>query len=69
VSREVVGHVIQQLLTDESLRVRFAVDPDETIAELLCRGFDLSAEEIEVFARTDARVWFWSPDLVGHRLH
>lgn len=68
-SHQVVGHVIQQLLTDENLRLRFALDPDETIAELICGGVELTAEEIEVFVRTDARLWFWSPALVGHRLH
>ena len=68
-SHQVVGHVIDQLLRDEDLRVRFALDADDTIAELICRGFDLTAEEIEIFVRTDPRLWFWNPLLVGYRVH
>lgn len=68
-SHQFVGHVIHHLLTDEDLRVRFAVDPIETIAELIYRGFDLTAEEIEVFVRTDARLWFWNSALIGRRSH
>ena len=53
-----VVKVVEQLLTDENLRVRLALDPIETVAELCLRGFDLSGEEIDLFCRTDARVWF-----------
>ena len=67
--RPVVGDVIQHLLTDDDLRVRFALDPDDTITELICRGFDLATEEIEIFVRTDPRLWFWSSALFGHRVH
>jgi hypothetical protein len=68
-SRQVVGHVINHLLTDEDLRVRFAINPIEAIADLMCLGCELTADEIEVFVRTDARLWFWSSALVGDRLH
>ena len=68
-SHQVVGHVIHHLLTDQGLRLRFAIDPVETITELIGRGFELSAEEIDVFMRTDARLWFWSAAHVGDRLH
>jgi hypothetical protein len=53
-----VRKVVEQLLTDENLRIRLAFDPIETVAELCLRGFDLSGEEIDLFCRTDARVWF-----------
>ena len=53
-----VGKVIEKLLTDENLRIRFALDRMETVAELCLRGFDLSREEIDLFCRTDARLWF-----------
>jgi hypothetical protein len=53
-----VGRVVEQLLTDENLRIRFALDRIETVAELCLRGFDLSWEDIDVFCRTDARLWF-----------
>lgn len=68
-SRRIVGKVIHHLLTDEDLRVRFAISPVETIADLMCRGCELTAEEVEVFVLTDARLWFWSSSLVGGRLH
>jgi hypothetical protein len=69
VSYQVVGQVIHHLLTDEDLRVRFAMNAVDTIAELMCRGCELTEEEIDVFVRTDARLWFWSSVLVGDRLH
>ena len=52
-SRSGVGMVVDALLTDEDLRLRFAFDRIETIAELCLRGFDLSQDEIELFGRTD----------------
>ena len=57
-SRTDVGMVVEQLLTDENLRIRFAHDRIETVVDLFRRGFDLSPEEIDLFFRTDARVWF-----------
>jgi hypothetical protein len=56
-SRAGVGLVIGQLLTDENLRIRFALDRMEMLAELFLRGFDLSQDEIELFSRTDADLW------------
>jgi hypothetical protein len=57
-SRTGVGMVIDKLLTDENLRIRFALDRIETVAELCLRGFDLSPDEIDLFCRTDAGLWF-----------
>jgi hypothetical protein len=53
-----VGIVVEKLLTDENLRIRLALEPMETVAELLLQGFDLTGDEIELFWRTDPRVWF-----------
>jgi hypothetical protein len=50
--------VVEKLLTDEILRTRFAFDRLETVAELLLQGFDLTRDEIDIFCRTDPRVWF-----------
>jgi hypothetical protein len=50
--------VVERLLTDEHLRIRFALDRMETVAELLLQGFDLTRDEITLFCRTDPRVWF-----------
>jgi hypothetical protein len=59
-SQQMVENVIDELLTDEDLRIRFIVDRMETLAELCLRGFELSGDEIDLFCRTDARLWCWS---------
>jgi hypothetical protein len=59
-----VGIVIDELLTDEDLRIRFALDPIETVAELCLQGVELTRDEINLFCRTDARLWF-----VGDRVN
>jgi len=64
-SQRMVGIVVQTLLTDEDLRVRFAIDPIKTLAELNFLGIELTSEEMDVFVRTDARVWFWNRELVS----
>ena len=64
-----VGMVIEKLLTDENLRIRFALDRMETVAELFLRGFDLSQDEIELFSRTDADLWFLGEPVRGERQH
>jgi hypothetical protein len=68
-SQQIVGDVIDRLLNDEDLRVRFAVDRIEALAELSFRGFLLTPEEIDVFIRTDARLWFWGDAVLGARVH
>ena len=56
-SRAGVGWVIDRLITDRNLRLRFAFDPVQTVVELYLRGVDLSVDEIDLLSRTDARVW------------
>jgi hypothetical protein len=56
-SRAGVGCVIDRLITDRKLRLRFAFDPVQTVVELYLRGVDLSVDEIDLLCRTDARVW------------
>jgi hypothetical protein len=63
-----IGMVVEQLLTDENLRIRFSLDRIETVAELCLRGFDLSREDIDLFCRTDARLWFLPDIATGERL-
>jgi len=53
-----VGMVIEKLLTDEGLRIRFALDRIETIAELCLSGFELTRDELDLIYRTDVRLWF-----------
>jgi hypothetical protein len=68
-SRAAVGMVVEDLLTDENLRVRFALEPMETVAELFLRGVDLTRHEIDLFRRTDPTVWFLSSALSGQPQH
>ena len=68
-SQQTVGIVIDKLLSDEDLRIRFVVDRMETLAELCLRGIELRPDEIDLFCRTDARLWFWGGDLMGERQH
>ena len=64
-SRAGVGRVIEKLFADEGLRIRFALDRMETIAELCLRGFELTRDEIDLFNRTDARLWFLGDQVRG----
>jgi hypothetical protein len=64
-----VEMVIDKLLTDENLRIRFALDRLETVAELCLRGFDLTRDEIDLLCRTDAGVWFLRSAVSGAPQH
>jgi hypothetical protein len=66
-SRAGVGTVIEKLLTDRNLRILFALDPMEIVADLCLRGCDLSPDEIELFCRTDAGLWFTAGCARGER--
>ena len=64
--------MVEKLLTNQNMRIRFALDRAETVAELLLEGVDLTRDEIELFCRTDPRVWFLGmmsaePDRREHR--
>ena len=68
-SQQIVGIVINRLLTDEDLRIRFSVEPVETLADLHARGFELTADEIDLFMQTSLRTWFWTELRAGSRVH
>jgi hypothetical protein len=68
-SQQTVGIVIDRLLNDKQLRVRLALDCIETLADLSFQGFELTPDEIALFIRTDARVWFWGTEGVSDRVH
>ena len=57
-SRAAVGMAIENLLTDEHLRIRFALDPMATVAGLFLCGLDLTGDEINLLSRTDPGLWF-----------
>jgi hypothetical protein len=52
--------LVEKLLANQDLRIRLALDPLETVAELLFRDFDLTGDEIDLFCQTDPRMWFWT---------
>jgi hypothetical protein len=68
-SQQIVGIVINRLLTDEDLRTRFSVEPVETLADLHGRGFELTPDEIDLFIQTDRRTWFWIDRPTRSRVH
>ncbi len=68
-SQQNVGHVIDRLLADEELRLRFALDRFDAIVELHLRGLDLTSDEIDVFVRSDVRLWFCEKERVPGRTH
>jgi hypothetical protein len=68
-SRAGVGMVIERLITDRNLRIRFALDRMEAVAELCLRGFDLSPDEIDLFWRADPGLWFLGDTVRGERQH
>jgi hypothetical protein len=64
-----VGRVITTLLTDEELRIRFALDPLDTLAEFHLRGMALTPDEIDVFVHSDVRLWFGESGVVRGLTH
>ena len=68
-SQQMVGIVIDRLLHDEDLRVRFVRDRIETLGALSSLGLALTRAEIDVFLRSDARLWFWDAGVAGIRTH
>jgi hypothetical protein len=56
-SQKTVQLIIGRLLTDEDLRARFVERPRHTLAELREQGFELTDDEIDALARTDAKAW------------
>jgi hypothetical protein len=64
-----LGRVIEKLLTDETLRIQFALDPIETVAELFLEGCDLNRDDVDLLCRTDAGVWFLTGAVRGTPQH
>jgi hypothetical protein len=68
-SEQMVGIVIDRLLTDEDLRLRFAVDRIEALADLTVLAMPLTPDEIDLFIHTDPGVWFWSRAVMREQTH
>ena len=58
-SHHAIGIVMNRLLTDEELRLRFAIDRVETLGELHASGVELTPREIDLFMESDAQIWSW----------
>jgi hypothetical protein len=56
-SQKTVQLVIGRLLTDEELRACFVERPLQTLTELRDQGFELTDDEIDALARSDAKMW------------
>jgi hypothetical protein len=56
-SHKTVQLVIGRLLTDEELRTHFVARPRQTLADLREQGYELTRDEIEALAQTDADTW------------
>ena len=68
-SQQNLGNVINRLLSDEELRMRFALDPFDTLAELHLHGLALTPDEIDVFVQSDVRLWLVENGVVRGSLH
>jgi hypothetical protein len=68
-SQQMVGIVVDRLLSDRDLRIRFALDQIGTLAALGLRGFELTPDEMDVFIWTDVRVWFCGSGAAADRVH
>jgi hypothetical protein len=64
-----VGTVIDRLLSDEDLRIRFVVEPMETLAGLHALGLELTPDEIDLFIQTNTRTWFPTDRRAGFLVH
>ena len=64
-----VGTVIDKLRTDKNLRIRFALDQLETVAELCLRGVELTRDEVDLFCWTNARLWFLGDEVTDEWQH
>lgn len=67
-AQRVVELVIGRLITDEELRNRFLVAPEETLLDVSQRGFDLTPIEIAALINTDRSLWERGAELLDPRL-
>ena len=61
--------VMTRLLTDDELRLRFAVDRVEALGGLHAHGCRLTPSEIDLFIESDLELWFWFEHCVAARMH
>ena len=64
-----IQQVVTRLLTDEVFRLRFAHDRLRVLGELQEQGAALTANELELFMRTDSELWWWTESRFAGTLH
>jgi hypothetical protein len=68
-SHHTIGIVMDRLLSDESLRRRFAFDRIEAVGELQAHGVELTPGEIDLFVEADVQMWFWNDLRIADPTH
>ena len=68
-SHHSIGVVMNRLLSDEDLRLRFAIDRVEVLGELHANGVELTPSEIDLFIESDIQMWSWSDHRLADRTH
>jgi len=68
-SQENVDRLITRLMSEEELRVRFALDRFVTIADLHEGGLALTPNEIDLFIQSDVSIWCGEHSCHGGRFH
>ena len=64
-----VGIFMTRLLSDEVLRMRFALNRMRVLGELQIQEGPLAASEIDLFLRSDVDMWSWMDRRIACRLH
>jgi hypothetical protein len=68
-SFETIEIVMDRLLTDEDLRLRFASDRVETLGQLHANGVELTPSEIDLFIQSEVQIWFQKDRRLADRRH
>jgi hypothetical protein len=68
-SQQVIGDVIDRLLSDEDLRFLLTVDRFEALGELCTLGFELTPSEIDLFIESNLETWHWRDRAIAVRTH
>ena len=68
-SQRTVAIVMNRLLGDEDLRLRFALDRVETLGDLHANGLELTPSEIDLFLESDLQMWCATDRIAGGRVH
>jgi hypothetical protein len=68
VAQRIVEWLIGRLITDETFRAEFLLDPEKVLRETCDAGFALSRTEMAALVATDPALWARTADAVDPRL-